>query len=819
MSKLKWEKDILKRLDKLYDKDDGETIKKWLNSLKIYNIGPDSRVPGLLYEGTKIATQTKSHDGAYNIIMKWISINLDKFEDFDFEHVPPSIVNNEEVINLFTIESKTDSPAKTKEVKKTFKDDVDVFRWFDNAEKHPINDTYLSPVSSEYADFYSKSIKILKKKYGKDYDIFNDFMFPKNHRLFGIDFLYYTFQSKNIAIHPTNYYIYELLTSGLDNTKTTNTVLETEVELLRNRFSTEFIGGPRGLMWQDNNNYYSIKTIIESCTERMVLTLLKGLTLIKGNNGNFKDIDINTIITRILEYSKIGRYDLKLGVVFITIFLKTYKLSNGKIIIEYMKEIVQDRLYDENTRKSLKNGLELYNTFDKTYQDIVDLLNEDSDIIDNYENKQFDLIPDPLDQYFDKYENALKVIQNPKYRNLINLTTFKPTDTKLFLTESQYKKFLQKKEKMSLQYAVSKKDYDKSLANYNSLSHGERPSKSPSPPNRPSLKLENGNMYQLGHRDPVYIKKSLLKEFNEDYQKVSHLIDEYNRVKNMGYLELLKYETKKSPNKEIKDIAKENILLQMNKEQITDDILYDYSELEDKCNDESDIISNEILEEYPLAKLQLLVRLKIWNHDKTKYKTECIYAPKLYNYLVETVNTKKLFLNPVTKQQYSDENVDQLMKVMKLINPRIEKPIFLKPINDTKLKIDYRQFFANNMNWFFIYIYRQFGEQTYIIHRLCTIPADMEATGPTWATNSTDMTSHVMLFRIFALFNRGSLLENYIPPYYNERTNKVIKLAIHFNRYKETTNWLRDIETGRPRNTADIIDIFKHYAGEINDFH
>ena len=164
MSKIKGEKEFFKRINKIYEKDDGENIKKWLNSLKIYNMGADSKVPGLLYEGTKIATETKSNDGAYYMIMKWISMNLDKFEDFDFEHVPPSIVNGEEVINLFDIQTeKNGSPAKTNSQpkKKTFINDADVFRWFDNPEKHPINDTYLSPVSPEYADFYNKSVKII----------------------------------------------------------------------------------------------------------------------------------------------------------------------------------------------------------------------------------------------------------------------------------------------------------------------------------------------------------------------------------------------------------------------------------------------------------------------------------------------------------------------------------------------------------------------------------------------------------------------------------------------------------------------------------
>ena len=114
MSKIKGENEFLKRINKIYNRDDGENIRKWLNSLKVYNMGPDSKVPGLLYKCTKIATETKSNEGAYYMIMKWISMNLDKFEDFDFENIPPSVVNGEEVINLFDIQTeKNGSPAKT----------------------------------------------------------------------------------------------------------------------------------------------------------------------------------------------------------------------------------------------------------------------------------------------------------------------------------------------------------------------------------------------------------------------------------------------------------------------------------------------------------------------------------------------------------------------------------------------------------------------------------------------------------------------------------------------------------------------------------
>ena len=111
MSKLKGEKDIFKRLDKMYQKDDGEKIIKWLESLKIYNIGPDSRVPGLLNESTRIATETKSQDGAYNIIMKWISINLEqrKIKKEEYENIILSMENSlREKLGLKTFVSYTE---------------------------------------------------------------------------------------------------------------------------------------------------------------------------------------------------------------------------------------------------------------------------------------------------------------------------------------------------------------------------------------------------------------------------------------------------------------------------------------------------------------------------------------------------------------------------------------------------------------------------------------------------------------------------------------------------------------------------------------
>ena len=133
------------------------------------------------------------------------------------------------------------------------------------------------------------------------------------------------------------------------------------------------------------------------------------------------------------------------------------------------------------------------------------------------------------------------------------------------------------------------------------------------------------------------------------------------------------------------------------------------------------------------------------------------------------------------------------------------------------------------MNWYNISIYRTFGNETYKIYDLCTIPADVEADND-FATESTDLTSNVMLFRIFKLFNDGRLLYNYVPPYYiiDGPYIRYVKLMIHFNRYKTVHNWLyhdRPLDQwGRPqgpplpRDKKEFIDLFKSYAAEINNY-
>ena len=306
----------------------------------------------------------------------------------------------------------------------------------------------------------------------------------------------------------------------------------------------------------------------------------------------------------------------------------------------------------------------------------------------------------------------------------------------------------------------------------------------------------------------------------------------------MSYKELM-YHVGDSPSSSKKRFIEGNELLSMTKEEIINNILYDYSDLADKCSESIDILTNEELddENYPLSKLQLMARLKVYTPDKKKYRTECIYAPKLYNYLIKCINSKEPFINPVTKSKYTQENIEELMKVMRIIDPKIEVPVFIKHRNDTKLKINYTTHEVNLralgadasfgsvgvLRFNKMYLSRIIAGVEKEIYVICFIPDGIEATG-TFATGSADLNSYTMLVNIYKLFNEGRLLHNYLPPYnvpIAGSTNRYtyLKPQIHFNRMKRINSWIRKSDDDIALLTKDeFVNRFKHYAQEINNY-
>ena len=301
-------------------------------------------------------------------------------------------------------------------------------------------------------------------------------------------------------------------------------------------------------------------------------------------------------------------------------FITEEKFSNGEIILEYCEKEKRK----SNCPEWIKNMLMLIEEYNAFYKDVEVLLSPNPEInkevIDNYENKKFERIKDdPVEKYFKKFEEALALLKQDKYKKLIDLDTFKPVDKSKYLTESQYTAF--KKEKFNKDNARKINDdlYKEALKKYNTIKNTNPDAKSPTPPKRYTIKLPNKPQpYIEGQALPQYIEDSVARSFKKDYEKSKEALDEYVKVKNMPYLQLVKYVQKNSPSKEIKDIAKDNILLSMTREQINENILNDEyssdeSQLQDRCSSNEDIITKQDFdsEDYPLAKLQLMVRLKI----------------------------------------------------------------------------------------------------------------------------------------------------------------------------------------------------------------
>jgi len=788
----KKKQEINKLLDTLYQVNNGATIISWLDMLKTYK-STDGKIPGLL-NSTKIQINTVKKDGAYNLILLWIKNNMDKFVNYDFTDIP-----NKDF--LFLDKQKNTSIISRTTKAKTLKTLEDIEKWCANPEIHPINNTNMHPNSEEYQKIYQQAYNILKKNKINIKD-FPDKL-PKNHVLFGdMDLLYYMNNSKKtnvlIKIYENNkrelLYLGELFIENFASIINELTIFEQELALIKSCFK---------------GNY--MKNAFDKYNRILVNTFLR---------EQFKDFTYPKIMKYFKEYSMYKSLD-KETYWFIEL-LENNRFNNGDIIIEYL-----NKKYKSSMNNWMEDALEVYNNYKKVYKDIDACFNPATGIIENPENKQYLPIDDPLDAYFEEFEKQLENIRSPKYSKLIDLTTFKPKENVFFLNNAQYADF----KKIKDVYDIDRKKYEVELELYENTG---RNGTSPIPPAKPVILLPNGKNHTIGRElDPIHIKDEVLKSFKRDYKKALPIIEEYNKIKNMSYLELKKLKTSNSPSSTVKQLIKDNELLTMTKEQIANDILYDYSGLADKCSESIDILTNEELddENYPLSKLQLMVRLKVYTPDKQRYRTECIYAPKLYNYLIKCINSKEPFINPVTKAKYTQENIEELMKVMRIIDPSLEIPVFIKHMNDKLLKISYKEITktykdldssfgtTNVFRYYNMYLSRTIGGVEYNIYNICTFPADIEANGE-FATGSADLNSYTMLVNIYKLFNEGRLLYNYIPPYCIDLTGRpgeyrYIKPLIHFNRYKVSNKWLND---GVSTTKTDFINMFKHYAQELNNY-
>ena len=791
----KSETNINKQLDDLYAQNK-EKIIEWLDKIKVYDFSKDNKLPGLLNKN-KIQINTEKANGIYNLILKWIKNNMHKFPNYDFTKIPRS--------SFISLTHNSKSPSS--QIKK-FSTVADVEMWCRNSKIHPIKNTPMLTLNMEYYKIYDKAFLILKKN-KVPYDYMKTIL-PKDYVLFGsIDILYYLCINKTYEHIINEVYKFNKLELAV-------------CKILTELFRTKLISSIRGyitLIGENSNMakneigllkrsffgraYNTIIDFVDSLVFKLKISFF---------SKNYMDIlDYSDKIKKLKE-------DNYLICDFID-FLDNNKFSDGTNIIDYLNiEYAKPNLPSDDW---IMNIMKIYNSYKAIYNDINDCFNPASGIIENYEDKKLLPIKDPLDEFFEEFEKKLEEIKKPIYSQLIDLTTFKPKENLKYLNDAQYAEFKKERDR----YDTLWKKYQETLTTYDRTIHGS----SPKPPVKPTITLPWGKVHTIAREiDPIHIKDEVIEKFREEYARVEPIIDEYNILKNMSYKEL-KRRMGNSPTSAEMRLIDDNQLLRMTKEEIVENVLYDYSGLADKCSESIDILTNEELddENYPLAKLQLMVRFKVYIPGTTKYRTECIYAPKLYNYLIKCINNKEYFVNPVTKTRYTEEHIEELMKVMRIVDPKIERPVFVKHRNDRLLKLEYKvetinynslhNSFGNinSITYYKLYLSRTLGGVEYNIYNLCTIPAIIEIDGE-FASGSADITSSTMLFRIYKLFNDGMLLYNYVPPYHyvsaTQFLNHVfVKIFIHFNSFRTRKQWIKDDTT-----KEQFIAMFKRYAEEIN---
>jgi hypothetical protein len=234
----------------------------------------------------------------------------------------------------------------------------------------------------------------------------------------------------------------------------------------------------------------------------------------------------------------------------------------------------------------------------------------------------------------------------------------------------------------------------------------------------------------------------------------------------------------------------------------------------EKCKDNYDTITQENFDDpdYLLAKLQLMFRIHTKNEHNKTIRTDCYYAPALYNEFARTLvgNFQTLLHNRnasysklnklhhviLRDKVIEQKDIDALMKIIHFIYPEAGQLDldYVKPSYDSRLFIKHAV--VNNQGHDFcdIIIYRRFQYTMGVyldfdIKTICCIPLNMSATIPNGIHEHTDFLNA----KIQNLFGYGKLLKTYLPPYYSGNHKYAVADLSDFDSHEK---WLQYINDG-----------------------
>ncbi len=665
-----------------------------------------------------------------------------------------------------------------------------VHKWIINPLQDPIDKKKISPrIDSEstYAKLYVMAYNLFKEQNMPIMDIKEKL--PDNHLLFNgnIDILFYI-QVKDDPDHPL-YFPYDH--SSQQNKYVYDIILQNNILSNYEKEVTKYLSD-----------------IFVECLQQYVFYAIYIL---------FTDIDEMSSYV-----NDINKYYIKLEHLYNFISDVDFYSSFFKII-KKRKTIhseIQDFLMKDNFLRDIYNNQEVTainmiighifstNIFHKLldyYGEIYDTYNYQSNPLNspfkNLDHTPLTPIEDPL----------ITILEKIGIKN-IDLETLKIPD-RLFKNDDEYNKYLNR-------YKSLKSKYKKKVNEWKEYSTSRSELKLPitTPPKKPVMQLPNNTLLNVVNQlFPYHIKDQEYQTIVKTYNDNKHVISMYQSIMNKGILDLLR-ETNASPSR-ISASQNASELIDKDRQYFLENILKSSNATDaepNKCVQNTDLTSTDQLDfddkEYPLAKLQLM--FKLVSTINGKQFIYCFYAPNFYNHILTRINERKKINNPATNKILTNEEVekaiDDLMKIMKVIVPNIQRPELIHAPYDEMLTIKHTEILHDGFSYYEIYISRIIGDIEFIVFNLCVIPGDLEIEN----TRTSGATSAVFLSKLYDLFNDGGLLYTYLPPYcfFDDHNNPIfIKENIHFNNYRTLEHWIQ-------HSREEQIRLFLHYLGEISNF-
>lgn len=648
--------------------------------------------------------------------------------------------------------------------------------WLKNPTYNPStgkNDVVVSlKEDSTYVKLYNKAFKMLRKNHMKTHNILKKM--PTDHLLFNnkIDYLYVFYNLDN-SKYPyegkdKKYLLYKNYNKSSDDDLITNIIFDKLSFIINYNTNT-------------TREYYETE-LLNSCNKYLLSCINFFIILIR--HKIFSNYTLDDLYREYNEESYEKMNDINNIMNFFNFVGYHYKNNSYKI----NDELYEDDDLNINIEEAIMISISVFK--------LIDYKNNGKDVIEIVKEHKFKIIEDPL----------IKLLSKEEFKDIDINNLELPKQN---MTDNEYKK-------LTDEYAelLDKFNKEKSIAMSNSKS----------PPKRAILEMPNKTKLIIGiHKIPKQnYSDAEYKKLKSQYKKNISIIELYKELINTGFLDLKSSQqssksissqqssksiSSQQSSKSISSPQSSMSILNKSRENIIKDDLFDDTIIDDsrllRCINNTDIISQDDFTNpnYPLAKLQLITKLKIKDASGKLLRTDCYYTPNLYNHLVTLANEKKPFTDPYNgKYLLTDNDIKGIMKIMKIIDPKIEKPRYIKSSNDKQFMIDAE---INEYNLYNVYVYRLFGNTRFKILILFTFPADIEIED----TGSSDITSATLLLKIIELFNNGKLMITYLPPY-NEDGYYLLP-DINYNAYNNVSKWIKMTRKNK-------IELFKNMVEEIS---